>query len=305
MVQPWLAQKRWSVRIRPWNEYFGSRLRGRSAMADSVGEARRTLGARTAAVNGGGRWIGRRSRRSVVLAAGGTKGAVLAALECDDAGGVALLEVTFVDLLFLDAELAGPVTPDAADAGIDQPEQEGDDEQADDDAGHRPSLVHKARSSAAARRLAARPKLGSRRRLRFGSMTLVETSSPKRVRRVSCRSPSASTRPRSRPRTALQNSPVKSWSSGAFSLPVRRDLTQSMKTWCTSSSICLMRSTSSGFSGRKGSSVDLFLPAVWTRRSTPSLPSASGKPKLAKMTPMEPTTELGSAMISSPAVAMK
>ena len=62
-----------------------------------------------------------------VLAAGGTEGAVLAALEGDDAGGVALLEVTFVDLLFLDAELAGPVTPDAADAGIDQPEDEGDD----------------------------------------------------------------------------------------------------------------------------------------------------------------------------------
>ena len=80
-----------------------------------------------------------------------------------------------------------------------------------------------------------------------------------------------SMRPSSRPRTPDQNSPVKSSSSVALSLPARRDFTQSMKTWWTSSSSVLMRSTSSVFSGRKGSRVDLFLPAVWTRRSMPSL----------------------------------
>ncbi len=52
---------------------------------------------------------------------------------------------------------------------------------------------------------------------------------------------------------------------------------------------------SSCFSGWKGSRMDLFSPAVWTRRSTPSLPMASTKPKPAEITPIEPTMELSSA----------
>ena len=53
------------------------------------------------------------------------------------------------------------------------------------------------------------------------------------------------------------------------------------------------RSTSSGRSGRNGSSIDLSLPAVWTRRSMPrrAMASVEGPPpkNLAEMTPIEPT----------------
>ena len=64
------------------------------------------------------------------------------------------------------------------------------------------------------------------------------------------------------------------------------------------------RSTSSGSSGRNGSSIALFSPAVWTRRSMPKRSISRLKPKLAETTPMEPTMDAGSAKISSAAQAI-
>ncbi len=58
------------------------------------------------------------------------------------------------------------------------------------------------------------------------------------------------------------------------------------------------------FSGENGSRTDLFWPAVWTRLSTPIFSISSVKPNDADMTPIEPTMEEGSAMISSPATAI-
>ena len=135
---------------------------------------------------------------------------ILVALEGDDVGPDTFLEIAVVDRLFLGAELAGPVAPDAADAEIDGEADGGKDDDAESDGDHNPSRVHMARSSMAAARSAPSPKRGSWNQPRLGSISRRRTFSPKRARSVSCRSPSASTRPSSRPRTPLQNSPVNS-----------------------------------------------------------------------------------------------
>ena len=54
-------------------------------------------------------------------------------------------------------------------------------------------------------------------------------------------------------------------------------------------------SRSDSRTGENGSSSALFSPAVYTRRSTPSFSAASCTPKLAMITPMEPTMLAGSA----------
>ena len=110
-----------------------------------------------------------------------------------------------------------------------------------------------------------------------------------------------------RPPAALR--PVQIWpsnssSSPPFSRSPRRSRTVALEAlrgapW----RIALSRSTSSGSCGRNGSSSDFLLPAVCSRRSMPSRSSAPAKPKLAWITPMLPTIELGSAKISSAASA--
>lgn len=77
-----------------------------------------------------------------------------------------------------------------------------------------------------------------------------------------------------------------------------------MKVSWISSWSAFSRSTSSFFSGWNGSRIDLFCPAVCTRRSTPIFLRRAGKPKPADTTPIEPTMEEGSATISSPAIAI-
>src|SRR4051794_11746051 len=109
---------------------------------------------------------------AVVVVRGGER-AVLVALEGDDAGLVALLGVALVEDLLLGAELLGPVAPDAADADIDGAGDQRDDDEAEQDAGHRPSLVQTARSSRVAARSAARPSLGNWKSPRLGSISLV------------------------------------------------------------------------------------------------------------------------------------
>src|SRR3982750_2288290 len=80
-------------------------------------------------------------RRSVrlIIVFRRAEGAVLVPLERDDVGTRALGEIALVDGLLLCLELPCPVPPDAAQPDIDGPADQADDDDAEDDRGHRRS----------------------------------------------------------------------------------------------------------------------------------------------------------------------
>ena len=150
----------------------------------------------------------------------------------------------------------------------------------DSSAHYNPSRAQAARSSMAPRTSAGSRRLSGRRAgarkggraaaPREGASMRICTLSPKRSRRTVRRSPKPSTRPSSRASAPTQNAPEKSSPFSVLSFATRGGSAQGRRRprGCGPEGR-FRRSTSFGFSGRKGSSMALFSPAVWTRRSTP------------------------------------